>query len=57
MMGTTVGSLFEPELCSQIRDTCGIPAPGFEAPKSRRTVKDARGELRYPLGWVKLKKL
>lgn len=57
MMGTTVGSLFDPELRSQIRDTCGLKAPGFEAPKSRRTVKNSKGELRYPLGWVKFKKL
>ncbi|TVQ60136.1 MAG: type III-A CRISPR-associated RAMP protein Csm5, partial [Spirulina sp. DLM2.Bin59] len=57
MMGTTINSLLQPDLRSEIRDSCGIKAPGFEAPKSRRTVKNSKGELRYPLGWVKLKKI
>ncbi|MGK7926278.1 MAG: type III-A CRISPR-associated RAMP protein Csm5 [Spirulina sp.] len=57
MLGTTVNSLFAEELRSEIRDTCGIKAPNFEAPKSRRTVMDKQGDIRFPLGWVILKKL
>jgi len=53
MPGTTVNLLLKDDLQSQIRDTCGIKAPGFEAPKSRRTVVDSKGELRFALGWVK----
>lgn len=58
MLGTTVNSLFNDELRSEIRDTCSFnKAPGFEAPKSRRTVMNKQGDICYPLGWVTLKKL
>ncbi|MEA5471206.1 type III-A CRISPR-associated RAMP protein Csm5 [Spirulina sp. 06S082] len=58
MLGTTVNSLFNDELRSEIRDTCSFKkAPGFEAPKSRRTVMNKQGNICYPLGWVTLKKL
>jgi CRISPR-associated protein Csm5 len=42
------------DLTRDIRDTCGIPAPGFESPKSRRTVMDQQGEIKYVPGWVHL---
>jgi CRISPR-associated protein Csm5 len=54
MNGTTVGLLLDQQLRSQIRDTCGIKAPGFEAPKSRRTVLNAERENQFVLGWIKL---
>jgi CRISPR-associated protein Csm5 len=54
MRGTTVNLRFADELVEKIRDTCGIKAPGFEAPKSRRTVYDPKGEIKYLPGWVKL---
>lgn len=57
MMGTTVGLLLEDELRAQVRDTCGISAPGFEAPKSRRTVMTKSGEIKFVPGWVKFKEL
>jgi CRISPR-associated protein Csm5 len=53
MNGTTVGLLLDEQLRSQIRDTCGIKAPGFEAPKSRRTILDSKGEIRFAPGWTK----
>lgn len=55
MMGTTINSLFEDKTKAQIRDACGIAAPKFEAPKSRRTIVDSQGEIRYVPGWVKFK--
>ena len=55
MTGTTVGWLFADDLRSQIRDTCGIRAPQFEAPKSRRTVVDPNGNIKYVPGWVKFR--
>ncbi|MEB3887257.1 type III-A CRISPR-associated RAMP protein Csm5 [Lyngbya sp. CCY1209] len=55
MTGTTVGWLFKDDLRKQIRDTCGIRAPNFEAPKSRRTVVDPRGDIKYVPGWVRFK--
>ncbi|BAZ54301.1 Csm5 family CRISPR-associated RAMP protein (plasmid) [Nostoc sp. NIES-4103] len=55
MIGTTVNLLFEDELREQIRDSCGLKAPGFEAPKSRRTVVDRQGKIKYIPGWVKFK--
>jgi len=55
MNGTTVGLLLDDQLRSQIRDTCGIKAPGFEAPKSRRTVTHSDGSIKYVPGWVKFK--
>lgn len=57
MPGTTVNMLIQDDLRSEIRDTCGIRAPGFEAPKSRRTVVSARGEIKYVPGWTKFKVL
>ena len=53
MNGTTVGLLLDEQLRSQLRDTCGIKAPGFEAPKSRRTIFASNGEIRFVPGWVK----
>ena len=54
MTGTTVDLLLD-ELREKIRDTCGLKAPGFEAPKSRRTVMNPNGEIRFVPGWVKFK--
>ena len=53
--GTTVNLLMSDELVGDIRDACGIKAPGFEAPKSRRTIMNSRGELRYVSSWIELK--
>lgn len=55
--GTTIGLLLNEELRSELRDVCGIKAPGFEAPKSRRTILNAKGEIRYVPGWVKFNPL
>jgi len=55
LTGTTVGTLLDDELRAQIRDTCGIRAPNFEAPKSRRTVANARREIQFVLGWTMFK--
>lgn len=52
--GTTIGLLLPNDLRRELRDCCGIAAPDFEAPKSRRTVANSSGELKYPLGWTKL---
>ncbi len=57
MTGTTVGLLFDDELRADIRDTCGLKAPQFEAPKSRRTVVNPNGEIKFVPGWVKFKNL
>ncbi|MDB9373414.1 type III-A CRISPR-associated RAMP protein Csm5 [Nodularia sphaerocarpa] len=57
MTGTTVGLCFDDELRAEIRDICGIQAPGFEAPKSRRTVMNSNGEIKFVPGWVKLRAL
>ena len=54
MRGTTVNLCFPDALVGEIRDACGIKAPGFEAPKSRRTILNAKGEIRYAPGWIKL---
>ncbi|MEN8446878.1 MAG: type III-A CRISPR-associated RAMP protein Csm5 [Cyanobacteria bacterium J06555_13] len=56
-MGTTINMLMPDQTAAQIRDTCGIKAPGFEAPKSRRTVLDGRGDIRFAPGWVKFKQV
>ncbi len=53
MNGVTIGSLLEDDLRAQLRDTCGLKAPGFEAPKSRRTVRGRDGEIQFVPGWVK----
>ncbi|MGA9379965.1 MAG: type III-A CRISPR-associated RAMP protein Csm5 [Phormidium sp.] len=57
MLGTTVSLCLDEELVETIRDTCGISAPGYEAPKSRRTVVDPKGEIKFVPGWVKFKEL
>nr|WP_231510490.1 hypothetical protein [Fischerella sp. PCC 9605] len=57
MTGTTIGLCFDDELRAELRDICGIKAPGFEAPKSRRTVMNLNGEIKFVPGWVKFKTL
>lgn len=57
MGGTTVNLLVQDDLRAEIRDICGIKAPGFEAPKSRRTVLTSKGEIKFVPGWVKFKVL
>jgi CRISPR-associated protein Csm5 len=57
MTGTTINLLLADELRAEIRDNCGIKAPGFDAPKSRRTVVGTGGELKFVLGWVKFRGL
>lgn len=56
MMGTTVNLCFNEQLRQRIRETyCPKKAPGFEAPKSRRTVikpQSKRDYLSPVLGWV-----
>lgn len=54
MNGTTIDWLLPDELRSEIRDVCGIKAPGYLSPKSRRTLINSRQEIRYVPGWVKL---
>ena len=55
MTGTTVGLCFSDDLRAKIRDTCGLKAPDFEAPKSRRTIKALSGDIKFVPGWVKFK--
>jgi len=57
MNGTTIGLLLNDDLRAEIRDTCGLKAPGFEAPKSRRTIRDINGEIAFVPGWVKLQEM
>jgi len=57
MMGTTINCLLPDKMKTQLRDVCGIAAPNFEAPKSRRTIVNSQGEIRYVPGWVKFKAL
>ena len=57
MNSTTIGLLLNDQLRSQLRDTYGIEAPGFEAPKSRRTVISSDGTIKFVPGWVKFKAL
>ena len=57
MNGTTIGLLLDDQLRLQVRDTCGIKAPGFEAPKSRRTIVDQKGEVKFVSGWANFKVL
>ncbi|QYX29990.1 type III-A CRISPR-associated RAMP protein Csm5 [Sphaerospermopsis torques-reginae] len=57
MTGTTVGLCFDDELREKLRDICGLKAPGFEAPKSRRTIISSDGEIKFVPGWVKFKSL
>lgn len=54
LRGTTINLLMPEETVADIRDVCGLKAPGFEAPKSRRTVMNPKGDIRYAPGWVKL---
>ena len=55
MTGTTIGWLFKDKLRAELRDACGNAAPGFAAPKSRRTVLDPHGTIKFVPGWVKFK--
>lgn len=55
MPGTTVGLRLNSELRSEIRDACGFPASNYEAPKSRRTVVDTNGEIKFAPGWARFK--
>lgn len=57
MTGTTVGLCFDDELRADLRDICGIKAPGFEAPKSRKTIVGLNNEIKFVPGWVKFKQL
>lgn len=57
LAGTTINLLIQDELRSEIRDTCGIRAVGFEAPKSRRTIVSSRGDIQYVPGWTTFKVL
>jgi CRISPR-associated protein Csm5 len=57
MGGTTINLLLQDDLRAEIRDNCGIKAPGFEAPKSRRTVVAPDGQIKYVPGWVKFKEV
>ncbi len=57
MMGTTIDSLFQEDTKSELRDACGIAAPDYEAPKSRRTIVNSKRDIRYVPGWVNLKVL
>jgi CRISPR-associated protein Csm5 len=54
MTGTTISLALPDQLRQEIRDACGIAAPGFDAPKSRRTVANNQGELKYAMGWTRL---
>lgn len=56
MTATTVGLCFKDELREKIRDTCGLKAPDFEAPKSRRTIITPSGDIKFVPGWVKFKR-
>lgn len=57
MMGTTIDLRLNENLRAEIRDVCGLDAPNYEAPKSRRTVVDKNGEIKFAPGWVKFKVL
>lgn len=54
LRGTTINLLMPEETVADIRDVCGLKAPGFEAPKSRRTAMNPKGDIRYAPGWIKL---
>ena len=61
MTGTTISLCYEQDktLIADIRDASAsasaFKAPGYEAPKSRRTVSNADGEIKFVPGWVKFK--
>lgn len=57
MRGTTINLCLNDEIVEEVRDNCGIMAPGFEAPKSRRTVINNEGDIKFALGWVKFNTL
>ncbi|RUR78675.1 type III-A CRISPR-associated RAMP protein Csm5 [Chlorogloeopsis fritschii PCC 9212] len=57
MMATTIGLCLDDEVREEIRNTCGLKAPGFEAPKSRRSVVSSNGKIKFTPGWLKLKVL
>ncbi|RAM52120.1 MAG: type III-A CRISPR-associated RAMP protein Csm5 [Hapalosiphonaceae cyanobacterium JJU2] len=60
MPGTTVSLCYEKDkkLMADIRDASAssdkFKAPGYEAPKTRRTVADKDGDIKFVPGWVKL---
>ncbi|NEQ99565.1 MAG: type III-A CRISPR-associated RAMP protein Csm5 [Cyanothece sp. SIO2G6] len=55
LLGTTISSLLEDDLATQLRDRChhNNAAPEFGAPKSRRLIANRDRHLTSPLGWVK----
>lgn len=57
MTGTTIGLCLSDDLRATIRDICSPSrkAPGYEAPKSRRTIKALSGDIKFVPGWVKFK--
>jgi CRISPR-associated protein Csm5 len=58
--GTTIALCYQKDkkLMADIRDaTSYFKAPGYEAPKTRRTVADKDGEIKFAPGWVKFKTL
>ncbi len=55
MTGTTVNLLLKDNSREDIRDAVGIKAPGFEAPKSRRSIVSLQNEIKYVPGWSVLK--
>lgn len=58
LTGTTIDLLFKDKTRQNIRDLCfSLKAPGFEAPKSRRTVIGNHQEIKFVPGWVKFKGL
>lgn len=58
MNGTTIALVLKDEaLKSNLRDVCGKEALNFEAPKSRRTIFNPKGEIRYAPGWTKFQPL
>jgi CRISPR-associated protein Csm5 len=55
MTGTTIALALSEKIRQEIRDACGLAAPGFNAPKSRRTVSNSNNaKTKYALGWTKL---
>ena len=60
MTGTTISLSFDDEeLRKEIRDKCSPSrkAPGFEVPKTRRTIVAPNGEIKWVPGWVRFKTL
>lgn len=59
LLGTTVGLMFADDLRQELRAVLypRNPAPGFEAPKSRRVVTNRDREITVAPGWVKFEVL